>query len=97
MNSTDAALRDRATHTGAQPVSSITGLVDRLAAAPYVAYFDSVSRAFPPDPDPRPAKVTYDATKDLTFDRETEAPNLTSHPGLDDGDDLLFFYVAEAP
>ena len=32
MNSTDAALRDRATHTGVQPISSITGLQTQLTA-----------------------------------------------------------------
>lgn len=68
----------------------------------YVIPFDSTSRAFGPIPTPwfgggtdsRPWKVVFDATKDLTYDHATEAPNPTSHPLLDDGDDVLFFYVA---
>ena len=75
--------------------ATIGPVATRIASTPYVLYWDATLRQFDPIPTPRPAEVlTFNATKDPTFDPETELPDLTTHPLLEQGDIVEFYYEA---
>lgn len=72
QNATDAALRDRATHTGAQAISTVTGLQAQLDCAPRILLWTGT--AWPDRPND---------TKPTIFVGGTTAPTDTD---LKDGD-----------
>ena len=62
VNSTDAQLRDRATHTGTQPTSSISGLntaIDARISAIVPAMIQAALDAYDPGGEPTPAPTAF--------------------------------------
>ena len=84
-----SGINDLATRIGAE----VKAVWSRLTDAPYVIYIDETARTFPAIPNPRPARViTFNATRLLDFDPNTELPTPTTHPQLEVGDIVEFYY-----
>ena len=85
-----AIAADIATATAAA-ASALT----RAGNTPYTIWINTSTRTFGPIPSPRPTPViVFNATKLLDFNPATEAPTVASHPTLDTGDILEFYYTS---
>ncbi len=93
-NATDAALRDRATHTGSQAISTVTGLQTALDARVLVSSVGVANGVTPLGPDNKvpssylPSSGSYKGT----WNANTNTPTITSGTGAN-GD---FYKVAVA-